>query len=95
MRISFEVSPPTSGDDGVEIEVYLDRAGRDRLVRELIGLSDTNDHFHMFSLAWGSDELTEERRTAGTLIGRHVKIYLRPEGELLWSVPTQAPQNSN
>ncbi len=95
MRISFEISSPAPGDDGVQIEVYLDRAGRDRLVRELNSLNDTNDHFHMFSPAWGGDELTEERQEAGTLIGRHVKIYLRPDGETLWSVPPQSPQNSN
>jgi hypothetical protein len=84
MRISFEVSQPETGVDGVQIEIYLDRAGRDYLLAELAALNDENDHFHMASLAWGSDELTEERRTSGSFIGRHVKTYLRPDDEDLW-----------
>ena len=82
MRLSFEVSAPTQ-DGGVEIEVWLDRTGRDYLVRELSKLSDTGDHFHLFSRAWffSGNQLTEERRNVGSSVGRHVKVYLRPEGE--------------
>lgn len=88
MRLSFEVSEPAE-DGGVEIEVWLDRAGRDYLVRELEKLNDTNEHFHLFSRTWffSGDQLTEERNHAGTSIGRHVKVYLRPEGEALGKAP--------
>jgi hypothetical protein len=91
MRISFEVSPPTKDHDGVQVEIYLDSDGRDYLVRELTGLTfPANEHFHMLSPEWGSNELTEERRNPSSLIGRHVKVYLRPDGEDLWTELTNS-----
>lgn len=96
MRLSLEISPPgtepdSKGDkDGVFVEVYLDSAGRDELVRELLALnwdhgSRSNEHFHLYSEKWGGSGLTEERRTSGNLVCRGLKVYLRPDGEPLWS----------
>ncbi|MGL5164889.1 MAG: hypothetical protein ACRC9K_03275 [Afipia sp.] len=84
MRISFEVSKPEA-DGRVEIQLYLDRIGRDFLVKELGRLEfPDNDHFHMLSPAWGSDELTEERRNANASMGGHLKVYIRPDDESLF-----------
>ena len=80
-RLSFEVKP--SGDCA-ELFVYMDRAGLDYLIKELTRLRwPDNEHFHMFSEAWGSTELTEERSERTSLPARHVKFFLRPEGEAL------------
>ena len=96
MRLSLEVSPPgdepdTNGlSDGVFVEMYLDMAGRDALVRELQAMnwdhgSHSNDHFHLYSNKWGGSGLTEERRDPDSFICRGLKVYLRPEGEPLWT----------
>jgi hypothetical protein len=87
-RLSFEVRPSS---DCAEVFVYLDRAGLDYLIKELSGLRwPTNEHFHMFSEAWGSNELTEERTELTSLPARHVKFFLRPEGEALLT-PSPVP----
>ena len=99
MRISLEVSPPsdepdTSGlTDGVSVEIYLDSEGRDELVRELLAMNwdhgpRSNEHFHLFSEKWGGSGLTEERRDPDSLVCRHLKVYLRPDGEALWAAAT-------
>ena len=99
MRISLEVSPPsdepdTNGlTDGVSVEIYLDSEGRDELVRELLAMNwdhgpRSNEHFHLFSEKWGGSGLTEERRDSNGLVCRHLKVYLRPDGEALWAAAT-------
>ena len=78
-RLSFELKP---SDDCAEILVYMDRAGLDYLIKQLSNLRwPDNEHFHMFSEAWGSNELTEERSEKTSLPARHVKFFLRPDGE--------------
>jgi hypothetical protein len=80
-RLSFEVKP---SDDCAEVFVYMDRAGLDYLIKELIRLRwPDHEHFHMVSEAWGSNELTEELSEPNSLPARHVKFFLRPEGEAL------------
>jgi hypothetical protein len=96
MRISLEVHPPgdqpdTNGlRDGVFVEIYLDAVGRDELVRELQAMNwddgpRSNEHFHLYSDKWGGSGLTEERRDPKSFVCRGLKVYLRPEGEPLWS----------
>jgi hypothetical protein len=80
MRLSLEIA-----SDGASAELYLDLEGRDLLVRRLMALNVDHEQFHLFSESWGDGELTEERRTPGNLIAHHLKVYLRPEGEALWS----------
>jgi hypothetical protein len=96
MRLSLEITPPgvepdsSRATDGVFAEIYLDAEGRDALVRELLAMNWDhgdlrNEHFHLYSEKWGGSGLTEERRTAGNLVCRGLKVYLRPDGEPLWS----------
>jgi len=96
MRISLEISPPdgtpdSNGDtNGAFVDIYLDAAGRDELVRELLAMNwnhgnRSNEHFHLYSKKWGGSGLTEELRTPGNLVCRGLKVYLRPDGEPLWS----------
>ncbi|WP_338721978.1 hypothetical protein [Devosia sp. XK-2] len=96
MRLSLEISPPgaepdSNGDtDSTLVEIYLDAAGRDELVRELLAMNwvdgaQSNEHFHLYSEKWGGYGLTEERRVPGNLICRGLKVYLRPDDEPLWS----------
>ena len=98
MRISLEVGrpddkPDTNGlTDGVFVEMYLDAAGRDELVRNLLAMNrdrgpDSHEHFHLYSEKWGGRGLTEERRDPHNLICRGFKVYLRPDGEPLWATP--------
>ena len=90
-RLSFEVKP---SDDCAEVFVYMDRAGLDYLIKELFNLRwPDNEHFHMFLEAWGGGGLTEERSEPDSLPARHVKFFLRPEGEaLLTTSPVPDPR---
>lgn len=49
-----------SKNENKEIEIWINEAGRDLLVRELSGLSESNDHFHLTSDAVVSGVLLEK-----------------------------------
>lgn len=63
-----------------EIEIWLNEAGRDLLLRELQGLSERNDHFHL-----GPDDICSEvpvqtlpYREGDTAI-EYGKVLFRPD----------------
>lgn len=83
MRLSLEALP--HGERDAEVYVYLDEAGRQRLIRALQRLEfPRNDHEHLHSEEWAGDELTVEQTQATSLRVHHLKIFLRPEGEDLF-----------
>ena len=40
-----------------EFQLWLNKEGRDLLVKELLGLSEHSDHFHMSPREWGEPEV--------------------------------------
>lgn len=43
-----------------EVSVACDREGARRLIRILESLAEGDDHFNLFSPAWGGDDLSED-----------------------------------
>ncbi len=43
---------------GGELEIWLNEAGRDLLVRELLGLNEQNEHFHLAPPVLGEVEVS-------------------------------------
>jgi len=55
------------------VEIYLDDAGIDELVRELLSLRGQATHIHKMTPGWGGQELAE-RVPHGDLVN-HVIVY--------------------
>lgn len=72
-RITMNTTP-----DGV-LEISLNKEGRDLLVRELAGLSETNDHFHLGTFE-GAEVVMRARPYRPTdAILNVAKVLLRPD----------------
>lgn len=62
--------------DQCQVEVFLDRDALEDLVKQLGFLSESGDHAHFFTPAWGGNSLTEEVQNKGNLLVNHFKITL-------------------
>lgn len=62
-----------------ELEIWLNEAGRDRLVKELQGLSKKNDHFHL--QPEGAQEVPTQGRAyrEGDQLLEWGKVLFRPD----------------
>ncbi len=62
-----------------ELEIWLNEQGRDQLVRELMALSETSEHFHLASFD-GAEVKVSGRPYRATDSILHVgKVMLRPD----------------
>lgn len=72
-RITMNTTP------GGELEIWLNKEGRDLLVRELTGLSETSDHFHLGTFE-GAEIAIGARAYRPTDTILHVgKVLFRPD----------------
>ncbi len=78
-RITLEVSEK-GGASGV-VQLFLNKEGRDFLLKQLGALSENNDHFHLFAPEWGeSDEpLSLKPYEDGAATAGHLKVMFRPD----------------
>ena len=69
----------TKGDDGepTEVLLYVNPEGRDLLVRELMRLDPTNEHFHLMGASWGVGNLREIAYAADETALPHLKVLFR------------------
>ena len=77
-RITVVVDPSPDGAPD-KVEIYLNEAGLAKLLDELRGLSEQNDHFHMFTEDWGSDELMNRAYSPSQHVVHHLKVLFRPD----------------
>ena len=77
MRPRITISTSNAG----ELEIWVNEAGRDLLVRELLGLSERNDHFHFMPEDAGGEVPVRNRPyRGGDEIIEWGKVMLRPDG---------------
>lgn len=78
-RITLEVSEK-GGASGV-VQLFINKEGRDLLLKELAALSEDNDHFHLFALDWGESEgsLSLKPYKDGAATAGHFKVMFRAD----------------
>jgi hypothetical protein len=62
-----------------EFQIWLNEEGRDRLVRELQGLSDRNDHFHFGPKDFGEVEVSSIAYSPGDKVFGYGKVLFRTD----------------
>ncbi len=66
--------------EGDFLEIWLNEAGRDALVNELLGLNAKNDHFHMMPQYIPADiQLLETGYRPDDKVMSFGKVYFRPD----------------
>jgi hypothetical protein len=75
-RITVTVDRSDNGEP-VAVEIYVNPAGRDHLMEQLAALDSSHEHFHMFSRAWGSDELGQNAYDPQKPVVHHLKVLFR------------------
>ena len=69
-------------EDGkpLEVQVYANKAGIRRLIDELSALDERNDHFHLFSGAWGGYDLgTVSYEPKREIVADRLKVLFRTD----------------
>jgi len=61
-----------------EVEIYCDKEGLERLLRELAIVQKNGGHTHLMTPSWAGNELTEEQQGERTQLINHVLIVLKP-----------------
>lgn len=62
------------------VDILLNSAGISLLVERLESLSETDDHFHLFSSEWDPDgELSVIPYDKHATVGDHIKVLFRPD----------------
>ena len=62
------------------VDIFLNPAGVALLIERLKSLSESNDHFHLFSPEWESDgELSTIPYDKDESVGEHLKVHFRPD----------------
>jgi hypothetical protein len=75
--LSFETQKLQSAESPRELEVYLDDAGLQSLLAQLLFLRDKRtDHVHLMSEAWGGTHLEDRPQNPDNTNIHHVKIVL-------------------
>lgn len=69
----------TISDDGSFFELYLNEAGRSKLIRELQALNETDEHLHLDPDGGGDIVLSTKAYDARQTVIRYGKIYLRKD----------------
>jgi hypothetical protein len=72
-RITMNTTP-----DG-ELELWLNEEGRDRLVRELMALSEKSDHFHFGSFEGAEVRVSSQAYRPTDTIFHVGKVMFRPD----------------
>jgi hypothetical protein len=72
-RITMNTTP-----DG-ELEIWLNQEGRDLLVRELTGLSETRDHFHLGTFEGAEVAMRAQPYRQSDTILHTGTVLLRPD----------------
>lgn len=62
-----------------ELEIWLNPEGRDILVRELQGLTETNDHFHLGPRTFGEVEVSNRPYRSDDKLLEYGKILFRTD----------------
>lgn len=71
-KLSAQVEIAENGT-GV-LEIQIDRAAIDQLIKDLTALKDAGDHFHYFSEDWGGHNLTIDPHHPQSAPVHHIKI---------------------
>ena len=66
-----------------ELEIWLNPEGRDLLVKELQGLSETNDHFHLRPSPFGEVEISNRPYRPNDKVLEYGKVLFRTDA---WDV---------
>lgn len=66
-------------DEEGALEIFVNEAGRDRLVAELLGLDRRNDHFHLSVGELGEFELQSVPYRETDRIVETAKVLFRPD----------------
>ena len=66
-----------------ELEIWLNPEGRDLLVKELQGLSETNDHFHLGPSPFGEVEISNRPYRPNDKVLEYGKVLFRTDA---WDV---------
>ena len=77
ITLQFQMS-----EDGTAhgVDLFLNSAGVALLIDELNSLSESNDHFHLFSPEWVPDgELSTIPYDKDGTVGHHLKVLFRPD----------------
>jgi hypothetical protein len=61
---------------GAQVEIYIDRASLEELLRDLRRLAEPGDHAHFMTPSWGGDMLSETPQVSTNAIVDHLKITL-------------------
>lgn len=72
-RITMSTTP-----DGV-FEIWVNEEGRDLLVHELTGLSQRNDHFHLFTFEGAEIEMSDRAYRPTDTVIHAAKVQFRPD----------------
>ena len=67
----------TTKDD--QIEIWLNEAGRDLLVKQLLGLNEQNEHLHLGTWPLVDIELAEHPYRSGDKVLEAGKVYFRTD----------------
>ena len=62
-----------------ELELWLNEAGRDLLLRKLTALSERSDHFHLGAYEGAETELSDRAYRSTDKIIHAAKVMLRPD----------------
>jgi hypothetical protein len=62
-----------------ELEIWLNPEGRDILVKELQGLTETNDHFHLGPRTFGEVEVSNRPYRSDDKLLEYGKILFRTD----------------
>ena len=62
-----------------ELEIWLNPEGRDVLVKELQGLSETNDHFHLGPKTFGEVQVSNRPYRSDDKLLEYGKILFRTD----------------
>jgi hypothetical protein len=65
-------------EDG-ELQLHLNEEGRDLLVKELLGLSETNDHFHLGAFDGAEVEMRSVPYSSSDRMLGFGKVLFRPD----------------
>jgi len=62
------------------VDLFLNSAGVALLIERLKSLSESDDHFHLFSPAWEpGGELSTIPYDSDETVGEHLKVLFRPD----------------